>query len=308
MNMRDKIAIYLRENTELKNFDAVADGLEQELDETYLIHDRTMALVFKATGMTNVSDLQAVLNRVEEVLEHLQKNMWLPPLGFSREEIQEMLSIVEQEEQTVDGGGEFGPQESTDGWYTRLLRAILKDAPECEECIACGERLEDGDPVYFATDETGHICAACCGPERESYTNPDGTPLRDDQEIPKPFKYQSPETVIAAMNARKLDQPLLPFIDTATLMILEERAKQIEKGWTIEHDDEEHTHREIARAAAAYAQSAAGMPNSARMTYPWEPASLRPKSAEEDLAKAGALAIAALGHIIRAKQRAPKSE
>lgn len=32
------------------------------------------------------------------------------------------------EEQTVDGGGEFGPQESTEGWYTRLLRTLIKNA------------------------------------------------------------------------------------------------------------------------------------------------------------------------------------
>lgn len=50
------------------------------------------------------------------------------PAGFNREEIEEMLSIVEMEPQTVDGGGEWGPQESTDGWYTRLLRAILGKA------------------------------------------------------------------------------------------------------------------------------------------------------------------------------------
>ncbi|MDR9813059.1 hypothetical protein [Rhizobium hidalgonense] len=47
------------------------------------------------------------------------------PEGFRRQEIEDMLSIVQDEPQTVDGGGEYGPQESTDGWYTRLLRAIL---------------------------------------------------------------------------------------------------------------------------------------------------------------------------------------
>ncbi|MGR9056101.1 hypothetical protein ACU8NH_09345 [Rhizobium leguminosarum] len=50
------------------------------------------------------------------------------PSGFSRREIEDMLSIVQDEEQTVDGGGEFGPQESTDGWYARLLRTILINA------------------------------------------------------------------------------------------------------------------------------------------------------------------------------------
>jgi hypothetical protein len=50
------------------------------------------------------------------------------PEGFTRQEIEDMLSIVQDEPQTVDGGGEYGPQESTDGWYARLLRTILKNS------------------------------------------------------------------------------------------------------------------------------------------------------------------------------------
>lgn len=50
------------------------------------------------------------------------------PDGFTRKEIEDMLSVVQDEPQTIDGGGEFGPQESTDGWYARLLRTILKNS------------------------------------------------------------------------------------------------------------------------------------------------------------------------------------
>jgi hypothetical protein len=50
------------------------------------------------------------------------------PEGFRRQEIEDMLSIVQDEPQTIDGGGEYGPQESTDGWYARLLRTILKNS------------------------------------------------------------------------------------------------------------------------------------------------------------------------------------
>ncbi|QIG74537.1 hypothetical protein EVC10_029 [Rhizobium phage RHph_Y25] len=52
------------------------------------------------------------------------------PEGFTRKEIEDMLSIVLDEPQTVDGGGEYGPQESTDGWYARLeeLDALLLEA------------------------------------------------------------------------------------------------------------------------------------------------------------------------------------
>lgn len=73
----------------------------------------------------------AAYERAKRVLAGLVESTPQPrvepslPAGFNREEIEEMLSIVEMEPQTVDVGNEWGPHESTDGWYTRLLRAIL---------------------------------------------------------------------------------------------------------------------------------------------------------------------------------------
>ncbi len=77
--------------------------------------------------------------------------------------------------------------------FANLLR-VLEPAPEEEPeiCEACGEPLEDGDMVYWSADDTGHLHADCCGPERESYVGPDGAPLKDGEPIPEPFVYRDP--------------------------------------------------------------------------------------------------------------------
>lgn len=67
--------------------------------------------------------------------------------------------------------------------------ASIDDDAEC--CIVCEEPLEDGDMVYWENNDTGHIHAACCGPERESYVNADGEPLKDGEPIPAPFAWRA---------------------------------------------------------------------------------------------------------------------
>lgn len=63
------------------------------------------------------------------------------------------------------------------------------DDAEC--CIACDVPFEDGDLVYWCSDDTGHLHEECCGPERESYVNADGNPLKDGEPIPKPFAWRA---------------------------------------------------------------------------------------------------------------------
>jgi len=59
---------------------------------------------------------------------------------------------------------------------------------ERETCIACDVPFVDGDLVY-SDASGGMIHAACCGPERESYTNADGEPLKNGEPIPAPWKW-----------------------------------------------------------------------------------------------------------------------
>lgn len=53
-----------------------------------------------------------------------------------------------------------------------------------EVCMACGDLLMPGDPVYDDAS-SGILHAGCCGPERESYTF-NGEPLGPDNPIPEP--------------------------------------------------------------------------------------------------------------------------
>lgn len=57
-----------------------------------------------------------------------------------------------------------------------------------ERCIACDKPFIEGDLVY-SDASGGTIHAACCGPEREGYTNTEGRPLNPGEPIPAPWKW-----------------------------------------------------------------------------------------------------------------------
>lgn len=67
-----------------------------------------------------------------------------------------------------------------------------------ETCIACSIPFKDGDRVLNDTSG-GALHAACCGPERESYTNADGGPLGPDDPIPEGYLWRPwPKRVVGA--------------------------------------------------------------------------------------------------------------
>ncbi|MFK5600205.1 hypothetical protein ACFZ8E_24880 [Methylobacterium sp. HMF5984] len=65
-----------------------------------------------------------------------------------------------------------------------------------EHCFACGHAFKDGDPVYEDVNE-GLIHEGCCGPEPESYSGPDGEPLKPGDPIPAPFIYRADPGALA---------------------------------------------------------------------------------------------------------------
>lgn len=60
-----------------------------------------------------------------------------------------------------------------------------------ERCTVCDVPFEDGGLVYWDASDAGHLHAECCGPERESYVNADGSPLADGEPIPEPFHWKA---------------------------------------------------------------------------------------------------------------------
>ncbi|MGU1093716.1 hypothetical protein ACSEVX_17215 [Pseudomonas aeruginosa] len=96
-------------------------------------------------------------------------------------------------------------------------------------------------------------------------------------------------------------------VPQAWLDVQAERKRQVEaEGWTPEHDDE-HSHGQMARAAACYALHAGGIgtdwpdgrQNGAALFWPWDRDSWKPTTPRRDLVKACALGLAEIERLDR---------
>ncbi|HGW4622036.1 TPA: hypothetical protein ACNH8F_003551 [Pseudomonas aeruginosa] len=95
-------------------------------------------------------------------------------------------------------------------------------------------------------------------------------------------------------------------VPQAWLDVQAERRRQITaEGWTPEHDDE-HSHGQMARAAACYALAGSSAPNDGTaallvsLAWPWDEQWWKPTSARRDLVKACSLALAEIERLDRA--------
>ncbi len=95
-------------------------------------------------------------------------------------------------------------------------------------------------------------------------------------------------------------------VPQAWLDVQAERRRQVEaEGWTPEHDDE-HSHGQMARAAACYALAGSSAPNDGTaallvsLAWPWDEQWWKPTSARRDLIKACALTLAEIERLDRA--------
>ncbi|MFU2754506.1 hypothetical protein ACM7N0_11960 [Pseudomonas aeruginosa] len=95
-------------------------------------------------------------------------------------------------------------------------------------------------------------------------------------------------------------------VPQAWLDVQAERLRQVEdEGWTPEHDDE-HSHGQMARAAACYALAGSSAPNDGTaallvsLAWPWDEQWWKPTSARRDLIKACALTLAEIERLDRA--------
>lgn len=95
-------------------------------------------------------------------------------------------------------------------------------------------------------------------------------------------------------------------VPQAWLDVQAERRRQVEaEGWTPEHDDE-HSHGQMARAAACYALAGSSAPSDGTaallvsLAWPWDEQWWKPTSARRDLVKACALGLAEIERLDRA--------
>ncbi|HIE2480262.1 TPA: hypothetical protein ACXLB5_000894 [Pseudomonas aeruginosa] len=95
-------------------------------------------------------------------------------------------------------------------------------------------------------------------------------------------------------------------VPQAWLDVQAERRRQVEaEGWTPEHDDE-HSHGQMARAAACYALAGSSAPNDGTaallvsLAWPWDEQWWKPSTARRDMVKACALGLAEIERLDRA--------
>jgi hypothetical protein len=130
---------------------------------------------------------------------------------------------------------------------------------------------------------------------------------------------QYPTSVWDARNdlIARIDTFLIPATDTSkeaqsgVELIAAERARQVsDESWTPEHDDE-HTDRELARAASCYAYPP-GMSKEgrARNFWPWDEEWWKPDENDliRNLTKAGALIAAEIDRLLRASSEEVQGE
>lgn len=94
-------------------------------------------------------------------------------------------------------------------------------------------------------------------------------------------------------------------VPQAWLDVQAERRRQVDaEGWTPEHDDE-HSHGQMARAAACYALAGSSAPNDGTaallvsLAWPWDEQWWKPSTARRDMVKACALGLAEIERLDR---------
>ncbi|WP_235200912.1 hypothetical protein [Pseudomonas aeruginosa] len=177
-------------------------------------------------------------------------------------------------------GGEVDPT----GW----LRGDGTRGPECNYCGATARSMEAWQTrTALAQPEGGLVIGCLCGmPMTEGHHSPAGCSSLEE------FATHSDQA-----------QHSVP---RAWLDVQAERRRQVEaEGWTPEHDDE-HSHGQMARAAACYALAGSSAPNDGTAAllvspaWPWDEQWWKPSTARRDMVKACALALAEIERLDRA--------
>ncbi|MFU5827266.1 hypothetical protein ACM7TR_10840 [Pseudomonas aeruginosa] len=121
----------------------------------------------------------------------------------------------------------------------------------------------------------------------------DGGYVGDDQELRQFY-----QAILDAAPGTEVPQ--------AWLDVQAERRRQVTaEGWTPEHDDE-HSHGQMARAAACYALAGSSAPNDGTaallvsLAWPWDEQWWKPTTTRRDLVKACALGLAEIERLDRA--------
>ncbi|MDT8139760.1 hypothetical protein RQ528_18715 [Pseudomonas aeruginosa] len=183
---------------------------------------------------------------------------------------------------------------------------------QATNCAGCGEHKHTPLRVDWMG---GYVCLTCIDKKLEE--------LHDDQaqhSVPEGWKPVPIEPLLNMMSDKDHDTRIMAErqllsiladapgkeVPQAWLDVQAERRRQVEaEGWTPEHDDE-HSHGQMARAAACYALAGSSAPNDGTaallvsLAWPWDEQWWKPSTARRDLVKACALALAEIERLDRA--------
>ncbi len=206
------------------------------------------------------------------------------------------LARVEQQERTIAGINEAHAKLA--GLYEAAQAQHSAGYAEARQCVNCRHIGINDAADYAACHDcrwTGpepdeDKCPGCAGENCMAAACPE---CGGRYELVAEAKISTP-----AAQAGQMPQ--------AWLDVQAERRRQITaEGWTPEHDDE-HSHGQIARAAACYALAGSSAPNDGTaallvsLAWPWDQQWWKPTSARRDLVKACALALAEIERLDRA--------
>lgn len=301
----------------------------------------TGALAFGAEGQRTLGLAMLVRMLASSLKRHApESNLvaratnYLAAKGLAGTPLRDAPASVEQAGRDVEPapcpfcGGEVDPT----GW----LRGDGTRGPECNDCGATARSMEAWQTRTAMTQPEGSPVIGClCGmPMTEGHHSPAGcSSLEEFATHSDQAQHSVPEgyALIPTRETEAMHDAVMALLykgvartDTQKLLdayiaaapgkevpqawhdVQAERRRQIEaEGWTPEHDDE-HSHGQMARAAACYALAGSSAPNDGTaallvsLAWPWDEQWWKPTSARGDLVKACALALAEIERLDRA--------
>ncbi|EZO01283.1 hypothetical protein ACIRTW_12715 [Pseudomonas aeruginosa] len=301
----------------------------------------TGALAFGAEGQRTLELAMLVRMLASSLKRHApESNLvaratnYLAAKGLAGTPLRDAPASVEQAGRDVEPapcpfcGGEVDPT----GW----LRGDGTRGPECNDCGATARSMEAWQTRTAMTQPEGSPVIGClCGmPMTEGHHSPAGcSSLEEFATHSDQAQHSVPEgyALIPTRETEAMHDAVMALLykgvartDTQKLLdayiaaapgkevpqawhdVQAERRRQIEaEGWTPEHDDE-HSHGQMARAAACYALAGSSAPNDGTaallvsLAWPWDEQWWKPTSARGDLVKACALALAEIERLDRA--------
>ncbi|EOZ3000259.1 TPA: hypothetical protein ACRNIQ_000133 [Pseudomonas aeruginosa] len=245
-----------------------------------------------ATRLRGIVD---ALDNIHDTSPH----RWSTDLDDVHSSAESLLSLIKDQAPTQAAQGLAGA-------------ALAQPSPKCATCGGTG-MVDDGEitcseggipyengPVKCVKD-----CPACKA--QPSPVQPEEAPVIGCLcGMPMTEGHHSPDGCSSLEEFATHSDQAQHSVPRAWLDVQAERRRQVEaEGWTPEHDDE-HSHGQMARAAACYALAGSSAPNDGTaallvsLAWPWDQQWWKPSTPRRDLVKACALALAEIERLDRA--------